>query len=1303
MNNVEKIQKIKVGIIGILLLSTTLLSIFASPIVAAPAPQTYELTVEIGSGSGDGTVNPSGGTYPANKDITLTATPSTDCMFSHWTGDVPPGKEQLNPLQLTMDEDKNLTAYFVSYCSSARCVVEFNQGPAVKNNQNLPITDPERIDPTKALCLPQNSDTHGSNNFVSLGVGGNLTLGFYPPIINGAGDDFEIIETSFGDHDENSWPEKVNVSVSQDNETWYDLGEHYLDTYDVTSSENDSRYDLENAGLAWATYVKLTDLTDPNDFGGTCDGYDVDGIGVFHCSTLTACAECDNQDIDFTTNLIMNGGFETPHVSSGGWSVFPNGTTDLHWNVEWQPSVYDGLPFEGYDTPPDPALLEIQNHTNGWLPDEGYQHAELDADWGSLNQEPASVRIYQDIPTCPGRTYNISFSFSPRPNTGLLQNNLTVSWDGNPVYNIKQAGSSQTDWTHISFEEKATSYLTRLQFADDGDPNSLGTFLDNVTVTMKPEVCLLFDKLVKNETSDWQETVHATAGENVTFKITASLYPPTPCGVAHINITDLLPATLTYVPNSANIPPTTVNGNILTWSLLNQPMPLTLLFNATVNTTLVSFLKEDNFIGVDEDTTTWSQNDGKVNLGKSTISILNGAGNVTAKRNSQLGELTHRGTRGLGVRYGSNQDEIDTVSAFEEIVIEFLSPQQINASEIRSLFTNDVGTTNTEKGNLSIYLNNILQAHFPLTAVEDFTKNTDGNLTTFHEILTDKLVFYVDQNQEYSSFSDFAVARLLLSDTAINKAMINLSIPGPDCFEEITIEDEDDATVIIDESEENMDDPCEGCVDNDGDGYYAIDPENCPNGNDCDDNNKDVYPGAPELCDELDNDCDGEVDEGCETPILQYCSYATEVIYFNNGTQENGDPVIAERSDPAKALGPPEDVDNPPINYVSLGFGGELILGFDPNSLIGNEPGDDFVIVETSYGSPNCDSWPEYITVSVSQDYSDWYSFDEVCLDAGFDLDDVNLDWAAYVKIVDTSDLESSVFSGNADGYDVDGVGVIHCYEGDEIADRDQDGIPDSEDNCPDTYNPDQSDMDGDGIGDVCDDDYLQDEESEKIVSRSKGSGLPRNENPESRPGGPYESIENEPITFDGSASIDSDGTIVKYVWNFGDGSDEAEGMTVTYTYEDPYDYYVTLTVYDDDGGFHTNDTVAFVIEPNDPPEQPILGGPTVFSEENTPMFTIISDDPNEDDLDYTIEWGDDTKTTSDVSLPSGTHFSAAHQYDEPGTYTIRGTVTDGEFTEEVEMTVTVTQAVSNIALVILAGIVVSALLGGLYYFRKQK
>ena len=51
------------------------------------------------------------------------------------------------------------------------------------------------------------------------------------------------------------------------------------------------------------------------------------------------------------------------------------------------------------------------------------------------------------------------------------------------------------------------------------------------------------------------------------------------------------------------------------------------------------------------------------------------------------------------------------------------------------------------------------------------------------------------------------------------------------------------------------------CVDADQDGYFG--QAGCGTAVDCDDFDDTVFPGAPELCDGKDNDCDGLIDEGC--------------------------------------------------------------------------------------------------------------------------------------------------------------------------------------------------------------------------------------------------------------------------------------------------------------------------------------------------------------------------------------------------------------------------------------------------------
>lgn len=53
-------------------------------------------------------------------------------------------------------------------------------------------------------------------------------------------------------------------------------------------------------------------------------------------------------------------------------------------------------------------------------------------------------------------------------------------------------------------------------------------------------------------------------------------------------------------------------------------------------------------------------------------------------------------------------------------------------------------------------------------------------------------------------------------------------------------------------------------------------------------------------------------------------------------------------------------------------------------------------------------------------------------------------------------------------------IRVLIFVDYDESTDTDEDGVVDLDDNCPEVANPDQRDMDGDGIGDECDDFELE-------------------------------------------------------------------------------------------------------------------------------------------------------------------------------------------------------------------------------------
>lgn len=164
---------------------------------------------------------------------------------------------------------------------------------------------------------------------------------------------------------------------------------------------------------------------------------------------------------------------------------------------------------------------------------------------------------------------------------------------------------------------------------------------------------------------------------------------------------------------------------------------------------------------------------------------------------------------------------------------------------------------------------------------------------------------------------------------------------------------------------------------------------------------------------------------GDVTPDPGNC-YASEIIEYAPGLENDDDMIPAERTDGNQALGEPErsDVYGDYV-FASLGYsedGGSITLGFD--GMVPNMDGDDLEIVETTWGNPSCGN--EYADVYVSMDGVDYAWAKTVCrADAFVDISDAgDFAYIMYVKIV------QGEASTTSDGYDVDGVVALHnCDE----------------------------------------------------------------------------------------------------------------------------------------------------------------------------------------------------------------------------------------------------------------------------------
>ena len=180
---------------------------------------------------------------------------------------------------------------------------------------------------------------------------------------------------------------------------------------------------------------------------------------------------------------------------------------------------------------------------------------------------------------------------------------------------------------------------------------------------------------------------------------------------------------------------------------------MSLLVIGMANATTISFVSP--LSGVD-DTSGFSAGDSSVDVGTNHLNLLGGTGDV----NTNSPHLTHRLTRGLGVK-GGEDDEVDSYGTQEKIIITFDTPKSLSSFEVRSLFNEETGI---EQGDVDMFLGVTLVHNEHLVGSQ--LTGTDGVLAVTYgsPFVVDKLVFYVQQDQSYTSHSEFAVAKLVVDD-----------------------------------------------------------------------------------------------------------------------------------------------------------------------------------------------------------------------------------------------------------------------------------------------------------------------------------------------------------------------------------------------------------------------------------------------------------------------------------------------------------------------------------------------------------
>jgi len=162
------------------------------------------------------------------------------------------------------------------------------------------------------------------------------------------------------------------------------------------------------------------------------------------------------------------------------------------------------------------------------------------------------------------------------------------------------------------------------------------------------------------------------------------------------------------------------------------------------------------------------------------------------------------------------------------------------------------------------------------------------------------------------------------------------------------------------------------------------------------------------------------------------------------------------------------------------------------------------------------------------------------------------------------------------------------------------------------------------------------------------------NQAPTANSGGSYSGYVNNSIDFDASGSTDTDGTVVSYHWDFGDGTTSTDKNPI-HAYTELGTFTVSLTVTDDDGATDETTTAATITELliDQLPPNSDANGPYVSNVNEIVTFDASgSSDSDGTIVSYNWSFGDGT---------FGEGVNPTHVYSSTGNFTVKLTVEDND------------------------------------------